>query len=107
MSLQGPLSASDADNRASADLSDAVVDQVANSDILKRPRTFLLEESRLDGADSLNGSLHLGQSVKSDATPVGSAQIVEAEIRQELIKPADIEAADTPAESSRGAVAPE
>ena len=104
MSLQGPLTANDAERRALADQSEAVADQGSNSEILKHPRAFLLEETRLDRIDRLNGSLHLGQSVKLDATPVVIAQIVGDDPRHEMIKPADIEAPSTRVEPPHVAV---
>ena len=104
MSLPGPPTANDAESRASADPSDAAAHQQSNFEILKHPRAFLLEEAPLDRVDRVNGSLHLGQTVKLDATPIIVAQIVEDDPRLEMMKPAEVEPPNTQAESPHVAI---
>jgi Ca2+-binding RTX toxin-like protein len=103
MSFQGPPTANDAESRASADPSDAAAHQ-SNFEVLKNPRAFLLEEAPLDRVDRVNGSLHLGQTVKLDATPIVVAQIVEDDPRLEMMKPAEVEPPNTQAESPHVAI---
>jgi Ca2+-binding RTX toxin-like protein/type III secretion system FlhB-like substrate exporter len=99
MSIPGPPTANDAESRASADPSDATADQQSDFELLKRPRAFLLEETPLDRVDRVNGSLHLGQTVKLDATPIVVAEIVEDALRLEMKKPAEVEPLNTREES--------
>ena len=103
MSLPGPPTANDAESRASADPSDAAAHQ-SNFEVLKNPRAFLLEEAPLDRVDRINGSLHLGQTVKLDATPIVVAEIVEDDARLDMMKPADVEPPNTRAEASHVAI---
>ena len=104
MSFPDPPTANDAESRASADPSDAAAHQQSDFEVLKHPRAFQLEEAPLDRVDRVNGSLHLGQTVKLDATPVVVAQIVEDDPRLEMMKPAEVEPPNTPAESPHVAI---
>ena len=104
MSFPGPPTANDAESRAFADPSDAAAHQQSDFDVLKHPRAFLLEEAPLDRVDRINGSLHLGQTVKLDATPIVVAEIVKDDPRLEMMKPAEVEPPDTRTELPHVAV---